>query len=76
LFGGGLAVEALDYGLPSFCSSFLVADGFQYDEGLRWLLSDENWRHRGLQGYLYVNEFHEVKKVIDLHITEYEKMVS
>jgi len=46
------------------------------DEGLRWLLSDENWRHRGLQGYLYVNEFHEVKKVIDLHITEYEKMVS
>ncbi len=45
------------------------------DEGLSWLLEDERWRERGLKGFNYVREHHEMKKVIDQHIAEYkEKM--
>ncbi len=59
-----------------FASSF----GFHADEGslgagLRWLLDDDRWRRMGEEGYRYVSEIHELRRVIDLHIREYEKIL-
>lgn len=58
-----------------FASRFGVHSAHtELDTGLRWLLRDENWREKGKEGYRYVKEHHEEKKVIEQHISEYRKM--
>ena len=44
-------------------------------EGLDWLLQEERWRQRGSEAYSYVREHHERKKVIDQHLSEYERWI-
>jgi glycosyltransferase involved in cell wall biosynthesis len=44
-----------------------------YVSGLKFLL-DNRWRERGAIGYEYVKETHELNKVIDKHISIYEKL--
>jgi glycosyltransferase involved in cell wall biosynthesis len=60
-----------------FASRFgFHAESENLEDGLRWLLMDDNWRQRGFDGHRYVGEVHEEKKVINQHIAEYEKMMN
>jgi len=36
-----------------------------FEEGLKWLLENDRWRRLGEEGYKYVRENHDIKKVID-----------
>lgn len=47
-----------------------------YTNGLKFLLDDEVWRERGEKGYDYVTETHELDKVIDEHISIYDKLAN
>lgn len=46
-----------------------------YASGLRALLVDEGWRKRGASGRRYVEEVHEVGKVVDRHVEIYEGLM-
>ena len=52
---------------------FHVRDG--YEEGLEWLLRDDNWRINGERGRRYVSEHHEHGSVIDRHLEVYEDLL-
>jgi glycosyltransferase involved in cell wall biosynthesis len=59
-----------------FASNFgFHADKGSLSAGLRWLLEDDRWRLMGEEGCRYVSEIHEFRRVIDLHIREYEKIL-
>ncbi len=47
-----------------------VADG-DYALGLKALLGDDGWRERGRLGRRYVEEVHEVGRVVDMHLEIY-----
>jgi hypothetical protein len=47
----------------------------EFAEGLEFLLSKDEWRARGEAGYEYVRQTHEVTKVVDRHIAEYEALL-
>jgi glycosyltransferase involved in cell wall biosynthesis len=36
-----------------------------FKEGLKWLLENDKWRKLGDEGYKYIRENHDIKKVID-----------
>jgi glycosyltransferase involved in cell wall biosynthesis len=36
-----------------------------FEEGLKWLLENDKWRKLGDEGYKYIKENHDIKKVID-----------
>jgi glycosyltransferase involved in cell wall biosynthesis len=36
-----------------------------FEEGLKWLLENDKWRKLGDEGYKYIRENHDIKKVID-----------
>lgn len=46
-----------------------------YEKGLRLLLQNDEWRERGIKGYEYVKETHELGRVIDQHIKLYKEIV-
>lgn len=46
-----------------------------YAEGLEWLLDNNRWREKGRIGYRYVLEVHDENKVLDEHISIYEKLI-
>ena len=46
-----------------------------YESGLRWLIEMDEWRRKGVAGRRHVEEVYEVDKVVDLHISEYEKIL-
>lgn len=46
-----------------------------YISGLKFLLDQDRWREKGERGYAYVKETHELNKVIDQHISVYEKLL-
>ncbi len=52
---------------------FLVRDN--YEDGLEWLLSEDNWKLRGEKGREYVSEYHEHGAVIDRHIEIYRRLL-
>ncbi len=58
-----------------FASRFGFRVRESYEEGLEWLLSDDNWRHRGEIGRRYVSEHHEHGSVIDRHVKIYEELL-
>ena len=49
---------------------FHVADG-DYARGLKALLGDDGWRVRGRLGRRYVEEVHELDRVVDMHLEIY-----
>jgi len=51
-----------------------IADG-DYAGGLKALLGDEGWRERGRLGRRYVEEVHEVGKVVDRHLEIYRRIL-
>lgn len=46
-----------------------------FAKGLRFLLEDEEWREKGRLGRRYVEEVHELEKVIQRHKKIYEKLL-
>ena len=44
-----------------------------YEEGLRWVLSSDEWRRKGEDGREHVERVFEVEHVIDLHVERYEE---
>ena len=46
-----------------------------YEKGLRLLLKDDMWREKGVKGYEYVKETHELSRVIDQHAKMYKEIV-
>lgn len=44
-------------------------------DGLKILLENDNWRDKAQKGYEYVQETHELNKVIDRHISIYEELL-
>ena len=44
-------------------------------EGLRVLLSNDQWRKQGSRGYDYVSKVHELNKVVDMHINAYNRLL-
>lgn len=53
---------------------YYVEDG-DLDAGLRFLLDSDRWKRKGEEGYAYVSEFHEKGRVMDMHITAYERLL-
>ena len=51
-----------------------VEDG-DLDADLRFLLDSDRWRRKGEEGYAYVSEFHEKGRVMDMHMTAYERLI-
>jgi glycosyltransferase involved in cell wall biosynthesis len=43
-------------------------------DGLTWLLDNDNWREKGIEGYKYVKKIHDEAKVIDAHLIAYEEI--
>jgi len=58
-----------------FASRFGFHVKESYEEGLEWLLYEDNWRQRGEAGRKYVSEYHEHGAVIDRHMEVYEKLL-
>lgn len=58
-----------------FASRFGFHVRESYEEGLEWLLSDNNWRIKGELGRRYVSERHEHGAVIDRHVKIYEELL-
>ena len=46
-----------------------------YENGLHTILQDDLWRERGMRGYEYVKETHELNRVIDQHANLYKEIV-
>ena len=44
-----------------------------YEEGLRWVLSSDEWRRKGEDGREHVERVFEVEHVVDLHLERYEE---
>lgn len=53
---------------------FHVKDG-DYAKGLKNLLEDEEWRERGRAGRRYIEEVHELNRVVDKHIEIYSGLL-
>lgn len=51
-----------------------VADG-DYTRGLEVLLGDDGWRERGRRGREYVEEVHELGRVVDMHLELYGRIL-
>jgi len=58
-----------------FASRFGFHVRESYEEGLKWLLRDNNWRIKGELGRKYVSEHHEHGLVIERHIKIYEELL-
>ena len=52
---------------------FLVRDN--YEDGLEWLLSEDNWKLWGEKGREYVSEYREHGAVIDRHMEIYRRLL-
>lgn len=52
-----------------------AAEGGDYEAGLRWLLTDENWKLRGRAAADYVHEFFGEKNSIREHIRRYRALL-
>ena len=59
-----------------FASRFGFHVRESYEDGLEWLLDDDNWRRRGELGRKYVSEYHEHGAVINRHMEIYEELLS
>ena len=59
-----------------FASNFGYHVHDDFEEGLRVLLDDDNWRIQGSSGYNYVSRVHELGKVGDMHIEAYNRLLS
>jgi glycosyltransferase involved in cell wall biosynthesis len=46
-----------------------------FAKGLKFLLEDEEWRKRGKLGRKYVEEVHEIEKVLQQHMEIYERLL-
>jgi glycosyltransferase involved in cell wall biosynthesis len=46
-----------------------------YISALEWLLESDDWRRKGEEGRKYVEKVHEIEKVVELHVKEYEKIL-
>ena len=46
-----------------------------FEEGLEYLLEDGKWRAKGVEGRRYTKENHEISKVVDLHLEQYEELL-
>lgn len=59
-----------------FASKFgLHVPNGDFESGLRMLLADDQWRHRGEAGCEYVNQTYEVGKAMDRQVALYEEIV-
>lgn len=59
-----------------FASRFGFHVRESYEDGLEWLLDDDNWRWRGELGRKYVSEYHEHGAVINRHMEVYEELLN
>ena len=46
-----------------------------FESGLSFLLEGDRWREKGEKGFEYVNEVHELNKVVNQHIRAYENLL-
>jgi len=59
----------------SFASKFGYHSSHdEFEEGLRILISNDQWREKAKAGYEYVKEVFAVDKSIQLHIGNYEQL--
>ncbi len=58
-----------------FASRFGYHVKNDYEEGLGWLMEDQNWVRKGFKGYEYVKKHHEFHKVIDQHMKIYRELI-
>ena len=58
-----------------FASRFGVHVRESYEDGLEWLLKNDNWRKKGELGRKYVSEYHEQGVVIDRHMEVYNGLL-
>jgi len=76
-------LEAVAHGCailsPHDPDEFVSRFGFHvkksYEEGLEWLLYEDNWKRRAEAGRKYVSEHHEHGAVIDRHMEVYEGLL-
>ena len=59
-----------------FASNFGYHVHDDFEKGLRVLLENDYWRIQGSRAYDYVSEVHELKKVGDMHIDAYKRLLS
>ncbi|MBN1682219.1 glycosyltransferase family 4 protein [Candidatus Bathyarchaeota archaeon] len=59
-----------------FSSNFgFKVNNNNYSDGLQYLIKNNNWRNLADKGYNYVLNNHEINKVIQLHIKEYNRLL-
>ena len=58
-----------------FASMFGFHVRDSYEDGLKWLLSGDNWKRRGEEGRKHVSEHHERGAVIDRHMEAYRGLL-